>query len=95
VRIPRKHFHRLRKELTMRCAYRHDSLLKEDLVTALDDHLRQNATALSGDKTFAEYYQRGASPVKKARTSASADPSGDAPAKRRRTISVKKDPESS
>jgi hypothetical protein len=84
----------LRKKLTVHCAYRHDSLLKDDLVTALDDHLRQNALALSSDKTFAEYYHRGASPVKKPRASASADPSGDAPVRRRRTISVKKDPES-
>lgn len=38
---------------------------KDELVTALDDHLQTNATRLSRKEEFQNYYQRTGSPVKR------------------------------
>jgi hypothetical protein len=64
-------------------------LLKDDLVSNLDAHLRANSTTYSKDKLFSEFYLRGGSPSKKPRSSGD----GEA-ARRRRTVSVKAEPES-
>jgi len=46
-------------------AYRDEGWLKDDLVAALDDHLRANAPKLSSKSSFNEFYQRTSSPTKR------------------------------
>jgi hypothetical protein len=72
-------------------------MLKDDVVTALDTHLRANS-ALSSDKFFAEFYDRSGSPVKKSRTSEDAKDDKavvvkDKEPRRRKTV-VKAEPSS-
>ncbi|KAF2089751.1 hypothetical protein K490DRAFT_55322 [Saccharata proteae CBS 121410] len=40
-----------------------DGLLKDEVVSALDDHLRANASALSSNAAFTGYYERSGSPA--------------------------------
>ncbi|KAL1650070.1 hypothetical protein SLS58_001448 [Diplodia intermedia] len=46
----------------------YENMLKDDLVAALDEHLKDNSTRLAGNNAFAEYYERSSSPVKRTRT---------------------------
>ncbi|KAF2456260.1 hypothetical protein BDY21DRAFT_386670 [Lineolata rhizophorae] len=76
----------------------HDGMLKDDLVAALDKHLRANASSLSANPAFSDFYSRG-SPIKKERPSASstAEKGSDTeskPRQRRRTIKAKEELES-
>ncbi|KAF2668753.1 hypothetical protein BT63DRAFT_456394 [Microthyrium microscopicum] len=67
-----------------------DGLLKDDLVNAIDEHLRANSSKYSGDKLLAEFYERGGSPAKKSRASASVDaPEPEKAEKKRRKTIVK------
>jgi hypothetical protein len=76
-------------------------MLKDDLVGALDTHLKSNSSRLSGDKFFAEYYDRSGSPVKKGRPAEDKDKDKDdkpvavkdKEPKRRKTV-VKAEPSS-
>jgi hypothetical protein len=64
-------------------------LLKDDLVSALDDKLRADASKFAGNPIFSEFYKRGGSPVKKNRTVSSSIPDADGEpktARRRKTI---------
>jgi hypothetical protein len=70
-----------------------DGLLKDDLVSALDTHLKAHSSRLSGDKFFAEYYDRSGSPVKKASRTTDDDKAKDKEPKRRKTV-VKAEPSS-
>lgn len=45
----------------------YESMLKDDLVAGLDEHLKTNSTRLAGNSAFAEYYERSSSPLKKTR----------------------------
>ncbi|PVH91982.1 hypothetical protein DM02DRAFT_307414 [Periconia macrospinosa] len=46
-----------------------DSLLKDDLVAALEEHLDNNQSTYGQDLAFLEYYGRSGSPIKRERTS--------------------------
>jgi hypothetical protein len=71
--------------------YRHESgIKKEELIGNLDTHLRANSSKYADDKNFAEFYERGGSPVKKGRPAASEGDAKAAP--RRRTIAPKPEP---
>jgi hypothetical protein len=64
-------------------------MLKDDLVSALDDKLRADATKFAGNPVFSEFYKRGGSPVKKNRIVSSSIPDADGEtktARRRKTI---------
>jgi hypothetical protein len=64
-------------------------MLKEDLVTALDTHLRAHSAKFADDKSFTEFYERSGSPVKKGRPTADG---GETKAPRRRTLAPKPEP---
>jgi hypothetical protein len=68
-------------------------LLKDDLVSTLDEKLRANASSYSSNPVFREYYDRTGSPIKKERqTSATFGADGEkAPRRRRQTIKAKED----
>jgi hypothetical protein len=69
-------------------------MLKDDLVSALDDKLRANPSAYVGNPVFNEFYQRGGSPVKKERHVASTmtvDGEAKPQRKRRQTLKVKEE----
>ncbi|KAF4302028.1 hypothetical protein SLS57_003768 [Botryosphaeria dothidea] len=55
----------------------YESMLKDDLVASLDEHLKNNATRLAGNSSFAEYYERSSSPVKRTRANAPAESDGE------------------
>jgi hypothetical protein len=63
-------------------------MLKDDLVSALDQHLRANSAKFADDKAFTEFYERSGSPVKKGRPAAE----GDTKVVRRRTLAPKPEP---
>lgn len=75
-------------------------MLKDDLVTALDTHLRANSAKLSADKLFTEYYERSGSPAKKGRPTEDGKDSKDSKdvkekePKRRKTVAAKQEPSS-
>lgn len=48
-----------------------DSLLKDDLVTAVEEELEANETSYAKDPLFSEFYGRSGSPVKRERASPS------------------------
>ncbi|KAF2842609.1 hypothetical protein M501DRAFT_924955 [Patellaria atrata CBS 101060] len=64
----------------------YDGLLKDELVSVLDEHLRANSSSLSSNAAFNDFY-RTASPVKKER--AASTTSGPDVPKKRRTTKVK------
>lgn len=73
------------------CSY--DGLRKEELVSIIDEHLQKNATSLSSNDAFKDYYDR-ASPSKRvsgASTTLASD--GEAKPKRKRAPKVKEEPE--
>ncbi|KAF2402071.1 hypothetical protein EJ06DRAFT_373116 [Trichodelitschia bisporula] len=70
-----------------------ESLLKDDLVLALDKHLRGHASTLSTNPIFSDYYGRSGSPTKRAPSvalSAITGAEADKP-RRRRTLKVKEE----
>lgn len=72
--------------------YSYDDMLKDDLVSALDDKLRADAPKFAGNPIFSEFYKRGGSPVKRPRTVSSSIPGADGDpktARRRKTITAK------
>lgn len=77
-------------ELLM-CANSSDDMLKEELVTELNQTLRQNETKFGSDPDFIEFYAR-SSPVKKEKgaTTATSDAEKQ-PRKRRQTLKVKEE----
>jgi hypothetical protein len=68
-------------------------MLKDEIVTALDDKLRAESSQFAGNPVFAEFYKRGGSPVKKPRGALSSMPDADGEAnktaRRRKTIVAK------
>lgn len=68
-------------------------MLKDDLVASLDEHLKNNSTRLAGNSSFAEYYERSSSPMKKTRATApvesDSEPRSTRP--RRRTTRIKQE----
>ncbi|KAK8207009.1 hypothetical protein HDK77DRAFT_59059 [Phyllosticta capitalensis] len=72
-----------------------EGMLKEELVFALDDHLKENSSRLNGQSAFAEYYGRNGSPVKRTRATAQdqdIEPRSTRP--RRRTTRIKEEVDS-
>jgi hypothetical protein len=70
-------------------------MLKDDLASALDVHLRDNASRLAYIPKLQEYYERAGSPVKGGRPpTGSAGPEDDGAKKRRRQTKVKDEIES-
>jgi len=63
------------------------------LVSVIDEHLQKNATKLSGNSTFKDYYGRTHSPVKRDTQAATTDASEGETKKRRRQTKVKEETE--
>ncbi|KAK7548792.1 hypothetical protein IWX49DRAFT_48323 [Phyllosticta citricarpa] len=70
----------------------YEGLLKEELVFALDEHLKDNSTRLNGHSAFAEYYGRNGSPVKRSRADQDIEPRSTRP--RRRVTRIKEEVDS-
>jgi hypothetical protein len=71
-------------------AFSFDDLLKDDIVSALNEKLRSNASAYSSNPVFREFYDRTGSPIKKERqTSTALGPDDDAKPQRRRRQTIK------
>jgi hypothetical protein len=67
-------------------------MLKDDIVSALDEKLRANASTYSSNPVFREFYDRTGSPVKKERqvsTTLGADGEVKPQRRRRQTIKAK------
>jgi hypothetical protein len=67
----------------------YDGLLKDELVSALETQLQRNATTLSRDSAFGDYYGRARSPTKRERGDTAPPPDATVPQSRRRTTSAK------
>ncbi|KAG8626163.1 hypothetical protein KVT40_006564 [Elsinoe batatas] len=70
-----------------------EGLRKEELASVLDEHFQKNATRLSGDAAFKDYYGR-SSPAKRASASganAAAASEGDLKVKKKRVTKVKEE----
>ncbi|KAK8152302.1 hypothetical protein BC567DRAFT_238656 [Phyllosticta citribraziliensis] len=70
----------------------YEGLLKEELVFALDEHLKDNSARLNGHSAFAEYYGRNGSPVKRSRADQDVEPRSTRP--RRRVTRIKEEVDS-
>ncbi|KAF2101593.1 hypothetical protein NA57DRAFT_35017, partial [Rhizodiscina lignyota] len=67
-----------------------DEMLKEELVTNIDQSLRANETRFSSDPTFTEFYAR-SSPVKKDKGTAAAADGEKKPRQRKQSLKVKEE----
>ena len=67
-------------------------MLKEELVTGLDQHLRANETKFASDPTFNEFYARTSSPVKREKSTTATGADGEKPPrKRKQSMKVKEE----
>lgn len=67
-------------------------MLKDELVDGLNTHLRANETTLSSDPSFAAFYQRTGSPVKRDKSATTATADGEKPPrKRKQSLKVKEE----
>lgn len=65
-----------------------DGLRKEELVSLIDEHLTKNASSLSSNATFKDYYGRTSSPTKRLPANAT---DGEVKVRKRRTTKIKEE----